>query len=266
MSPLLPFLLCASLGLINEPIIVAQEEDFATQVLRATVKIQHDRSTATGFVLNVPQDKSFLLVTAAHVLETTPGEETTLVFRNRVAEGVFKKDPLTVRIRKEGKPLWTQHQTEDVAVLRIVPPKSADLPVVSTELLASDQAIAKFKVHPGEDVFCLGYPHRVEANEAGFSILRRGPIASFPLVPSEKNKSFLLSTHCFEGDSGGPVCLTRTDSDKKDVRLILGLITGQHFLDEEMKMVYGSTKIRHRLGLAIVIQASFIRDTLGRLP
>ena len=49
------------------------------------------------------------------------------------------------------------------------------------------------------------------------------------------------------------------------VRLILGLVTGQHFLDEEMKMVYGTTKVRHRLSLGIVIQASFIRATLERL-
>ena len=36
----------------------------------------------------------------------------------------------------------------------------------------------------------------------------------------------------------------------------------EHFLDEEMKMVYGTTKVRHRLSLGIVIQASFIRATL----
>jgi len=30
---------------------VAQEEDFNTQLMRATVKISHDKSTGTGFVL-----------------------------------------------------------------------------------------------------------------------------------------------------------------------------------------------------------------------
>ncbi len=30
-------------------------------------------------------------------------------------------------------------------------------------------------------------------------------------------------------------------------------------------MVYGTTKVRHRLSLGIVIQASFIRATLERL-
>ncbi len=33
-----------------------------------------------------------------------------------------------------------------------------------------------------------------------------------------------------------------------------------------MKMIYGTTKVRHRLGLAIVIHASFIRETMERLP
>jgi hypothetical protein len=121
-------------------------------------------------------------------------------------------------------------------------------------------------------VACLGYPHRVESNEAGFPVLRSGSVASFPLVPTAANRTFLLSANTFEGDSGGPVyladcrrCLPGRD-EPQEVRLILGLVTGQHFLDEEMKMVYGTTKVRHRLGLAIVVQAAFIRETLDRLP
>jgi hypothetical protein len=139
------------------------------------------------------------------------------------------------------------------------------------DLLATDETLKKFEIHPGDTLACLGYPHRVEANEAGFPILRNGPIASFPLLPTRANKTFLLSTNTFEGDSGGPVYLAgpRRSSPGKDkpkeVRLILGLVTGQYFLDEEMKMIYGTTKIRHRLGLAIVVHAVFIKETLDRL-
>jgi hypothetical protein len=52
----------------------------------------------------------------------------------------------------------------------------------------------------------------------------------------------------------------------EDVRLILGLVWGLRFLDEEMKMISGTTKIRHRLGLAVVLQAPFIRETIDRVP
>ena len=32
-----------------------------------------------------------------------------------------------------------------------------------------------------------------------------------------------------------------------------------------MKMIYGTSKVRHRLGLAIVIHASFIKETIDLL-
>jgi hypothetical protein len=140
------------------------------------------------------------------------------------------------------------------------------------DLLATDRDLQKYRVHAGDVLACLGYPHRVEANEAGFPILRSGTVASFPLLPSRVTRTFLLSANVFEGDSGGPVFLADPKrllpgkEKSEEVRLIVGLVTGQHFLDEEMKMVYGTTKIRHRLGLAIVVHAAFIREVIERLP
>jgi hypothetical protein len=255
----------------------AGQEDLNTELMRATVKISHDKSTGTGFFLcrPDPRDSSrsqFVLVTAAHVFENIPSEEATLFFRKKEAEGVYKKVPMKLLIRADGKPRWTKDHSEDVAVLVVEPPQEADLPKLTPDLLATDEALKKYGVHPGDTLSCLGYPHRVEANGAGFPILRTGPISSFPLIPARVNKTFLLSTNTFEGDSGGPVYLadpmrSLPGKDKgEEVRLILGLVSGQHFLDEEMKMIYGTTKVRHRLGLAIVVQASFIWEALDRLP
>ena len=259
-------------ALVISPAILLGD-DFHTDMMRATIKLQHDKSTATGFVLRqtLPQDKRgtrTVLVTAAHVLELTVGNETALMYHVREAEGVYRKESTPLVIRKEGQPLWTRHPTEDIAAMVIVPPEKADLSEVSTNLLASDDLLRKYKVHPGQTVTCLGYPHRTEANAAGFAILRTGPIASFPLVPATVNKTFLLSMNTFEGDSGGPVYLTSPSpgDEADDTRLIVGLMHGQHFLDEEMVMIYGTSKVRHRLGLGIVLQAAFIRETLERLP
>jgi len=246
----------------------AEDEDLNTKLMRATVKISHEKSTATGFILSTHKDKSLILVTALHVFDNTPGEETTIVFRSKQAEGEYKKEPTKLIIRKDGKPLWTKHPTEDVAVIRITPPKNADLAPLSTELLAGDDELRKHKLHPGSTLACLGYPHREEGGKAGFPLLRDGPIASFPLLPTAKTKTFFLSANTFEGDSGGPVYLSkpsRTDPDKEEVRLIVGLISAQQMLDEEMKMIYGTTKVRHRLGLAIVVHASFIKETIDLL-
>ena len=84
-------------------------------------------------------------------------------------------------------------------------------------------------------------------------------------------KTFLLSSNVFEGDSGGPVFLAEPNRlvegkpQPQPVRLILGLVAGQHFLDEDLKSPYEIRKVRHRLGLAIIPHASFIRETLEAL-
>jgi predicted methyltransferase len=206
-----------------------EDDNFDTQLMRATMMISHAKSTAAGFVLT-RADGKFILMTAAHVLDGTPGNETTVVFRRKQSEGVYEKEPTKLAIRKDGKPIWTKHPTEDVAAIPIVPPMSADLPKISPGLLASDDSLRKHRVHPGDNLSCLGYPYRNESSNGGFPILRSGPIGRFPIVPTAKTKTFYLSASTFEGDSGGPVYLSRA-SDKADGRLILGLIVGQrHWL------------------------------------
>jgi len=248
--------------------IFAAEEDLNTQLMRATFKIMHEKSTATGFILKKNNEEKYILITAAHVLSNTPGNETTLQFRTKKADGEYTKDPVKVTIRKDGKPLWAKHPTEDVAVLWVTPPKNSDLSNLSTDLLASDTLLKKHKVHPGDLVSVLGYPHRIESNNAGFPILRHGSIATFPLYPTAKTRTFFLSGNIFEGDSGGPVSLSKpssTEPNKEEVRLILGLVSAQQFIDEDVKLIYGTSKIRHRLGLAIIIHASLINETIDLL-
>lgn len=252
-----------------------QADDFHTLMMRATIKLQHDKSTAAGFILRQPRPATagggrWILITAAHVLERNSDNETSLIYRVREAEGQYRKEKVALAIRKDGQPLWTQHPAEDVAAIVVAPPENVDLPEVSTDRLANDDLLRKRGVHPGQLVTCLGYPHRTEANQAGFPILRSGSIASYPLIPSALNKTFLLSANTFEGDSGGPIYLAdpceNAEKPTEDRHLILGLMHGQHFLDEEMSMIYGNSKVRHRLGLGIVVQAAFIQETLEKLP
>lgn len=256
--------LAIALIVVSPGTMSVHADDFHTDMMRATVKLRHDSSTAAGFVLRQsrPQDQGgtrSVLITAAHVLEKTKGAETTLVYRVREGEGIYKKQTIPLAIRKDDKPLWTKHSTEDVAVMPVVIPDGADLSELSVDALANDDLLRQHKIHPGQTIACLGYPHKVEANEAGFPILRIGAIASYPLIPSMTNKTFLFSANTFEGDSGGPIYHAETG-------LILGLMHGQHFLDEEMVLIYGTSKLRHRLGLGIVVQSASIRQTLEQLP
>lgn len=243
----------------------AEAEDLNTRMLRATVKLSHDDSTATGFILTPDDGKSFLLVTANHVLANTKGNETTIVYRSKVADGEYKKLPTKIIIRNDETPLWTKHPSEDVAIIAVTPPEGADLALIPTSFLATDDDLTQHEVHPGREMFFLGYPHREEASEAGFPILRVGPIASYPLLPTQKIKTYYVNANIFSGDSGGPVYTSRPgvgDDPTENVPMIMGVIHGQRFVHNTVKGDYITVKTHHQFGLAIVVHASFIIETI----
>lgn len=252
-------------------------EDFSTQVVSATFKVIDAKSNAAAFILSRPaQGKpdqfESILVTAAHVLELTQGNHVTLQLRMKEGEGDYHKLPMKLPIRAHGKPLWVKHPTADIVAIRITPPKDADIPRLSVDLLADDAAYKTFEIHPGDRVLTCGYPHEVEANAAGFPLLRAGSIAAFPLVPAKTVKSYFADLNTFEGDSGSPVFfdeMNRSYGGKEQpgrVQLIVGIVIAQEFFDEEVKMHYGTIKNRQRLGLAIVVPAAFIRETVQLVP
>jgi len=252
-------------------------EDLSTQVVSATFMVVNPQSNAAAFVLNRPKPGKpdqieSVLVTAAHVFEQAEGNEATLQLRSKKGEGEYQKLPMKLAIRANGKPLWSKHPAADVAAIRISPPKEADIPRLSLDLLADDTAYKKFEIHPGDRIMSCGYPHQVEANAAGFPLLRAGAIASYPLLPAKTVKSYFAELNTFEGDSGSPVFFdeaNRSFGGKMQpdrVQLIVGIIIAQEFFDEEVKMHYGTIKTRQRLGLAVVVPAEFIRETVKLVP
>lgn len=256
----------------------AEGTDLDTQLMLGTVKVSDPDSTGTAFILSRtdpdnPKGTQFLLVTAEHVLGRTKGDEVSVVFHKRDAEGGYAKSPSKVKVRKSGKPLWTKHPTVDVAVMPITPPADAFTPSLAIDLLASDVDLARYEIHPGDIFRCIGYPHPnlFESGDSGFGVVRSGCIASYPLLPTRKSKSFLGDFNIFEGDSGAPVYLAenaRVYGAKPEtgrVRLILGLVSGQHFIDEEFKMIYQNGKFRHRMGLGIIMHASAIKEAIDLL-
>ena len=231
------------------------------------------RSSSSRVPAKDPKATQFLLVTAEHTLSRTKGEEVTIVYHKKKADGGYEKAPVKLRVRQAGKVLWKKHPALDVAILPITPPAEVVLPAISTDLLASDADLEKYEIHPGDMVRCIGYPHpnQFEPGEAGFGVVRAGCIAGFPLLPTRTTKTFLLDMNTFEGDSGAPVYLVddhRLLAGKTEpgrARLILGMMIGQHFLDEEFKMIYQTGKFRHRMGFAIVVHATAIKETIDLL-
>lgn len=249
--------------------LAADAHDCHVQLMRATVKVAHERSTATGFLVRQSRPAEgdrILLVTATHVLTATTGPAAALEFRFPLADGSFERRRQPLPVRDGDRPLWTAHPREDVAILPVTLPAEVTGAALPFDCLASEESVIQQRIHPGEALFLLGYPHRTEANSLGFPILRQGTIASYPLVPIAAHPTFLFSGNTFEGDSGGPLYRVGHTSDGTARILLLGLMHGQRFLDEDMTMVYGSTKLRHRLGLGIVVQADFIRQTIALVP
>jgi S1-C subfamily serine protease len=151
-----------------------------------------------------------VIVTAAHVLNEMTGNSVTVIMRRKQGDSSWQEAPIEVPIRLEGRPLWVQHPRADVAAVYLPPvPDDLHTALVGTEFLASDEALAKIEIHPGDELNVLGYPLGF-SNPGGFAVLRSGKIASYPLIPTRNHPYFLLDFRVFKGNSGGPVYLVET--------------------------------------------------------
>ncbi len=138
--------------------------------------------------------------------------------------------------------------------------------------MTSDFQGEKFHVHPGDQLFVLGFPYGDEANDAGFPILRSGRIASYPLTPTNLHKTFLLDFEIFKGNSGGPVLFyseTRVYGGSThigSVQFIMGVVSQERELTEKVESLSETVVRKHKLGLAVISQANFVSELINMLP
>jgi S1-C subfamily serine protease len=250
--------------------------DISSILMRSTFRIQDEKSFGTIFIMgepipDQPGKGTFVLITAAHVLDEMKGNTATLFLRKRIGVA-FVKIPYPIQIRNNGSPLWIRHPKVDVAAMRIVLPQDIDIQIFSTELLADDKKLEELEIHPGDELLVLGFPYGAEANEAGFPILRSGRIAGFPLVPTSETLTFLLDFPVFKGNSGGPVFMHHENRSYKGatnigvVRMILGVVSQEKELEERVQSLSETLFRKHKLGLAIIVHASFVKEVLTMLP
>ncbi|MBI1748108.1 MAG: trypsin-like peptidase domain-containing protein [Acidobacteria bacterium] len=256
-----------------------QEPEFNTLLIQSTFRIDGpDGKFGTAFIVgrpfssDDPKKVSLVMVTAAHVLEEIQGEFAVLSMRRKLGSGRWDRQAVSIKIREASRPLWTRHPDADVAAMYITVPDGLIETVITTDVFADDQILTRFEVHPGDELLCLGYPLGAEANPAGFPILRSGKISSFPILPTRETKSLLYDFRIFPGNSGGPVYLVGENriyggsTNIGKVHFLVGLISKEKLLVQETSQLYEKRQQMYSLGLAEVIHASLIKETIYLLP
>lgn len=218
---------------------------------------------------------AYVMITAEHVLQEMQGDSAVVHLRREVDEttNTWVDQPVEIPIRVNGKPLWTKHPEADVAAMYINIPAQDAPQLISTNLLVDDKMITEYEIKPGDEFRSLGYPLGVASNAARFPVLRSGRIASFPLLPTDKTKTFLLDLRVFKGNSGGPVFFVeryRVVPNKlgtyTNYHFIMGMVTQEVLFTEQTVSPYSQELHQTQLGLAVVVHASIIKQTIEMLP
>lgn len=229
-----------------------------------------------------PTKGRWVLVMAGHVLDGIAGDSAFMAMRS-YQNNSWNRVPIPLQIRQAGKPLWAKHPTADVAAMYVSIPSGLEPQHTfsSTTLLGNDEKFIAYGLHPGDQLFALGFPFCEEGN-FGFPVLRGGTLASYPLVPSSTVHSFLLDFSVFPGNSGGPIYTpggTRIRGNAISAGappMVVGLVSAQALEPDVPNPSSSSTgalftaappnQKRGSLSLAIVVPASFISDTIEALP
>jgi len=278
-------MLIVSCFLCWAPTAVAQQanEDLNVYMMEATVKLQGKNSLGTGFMLLRPMQVQsgpqgsvsgyVVLITAAHVLEEIPEDEITVVMHSRMSSGDWSRHESKLPIRRNGLPLWRKDPEADVAVMYVLPdvPPFTMARTPTVDLLATDELLQKYDMAPGINLKCLGFPLGMESSPAGFAILRTGDIASYPLLPTARTKTFLMDFRVFKGNSGGPVYFSQplfrgSASIGGGANFIMGLISKEALFSVQSVGPYESSVNELQLMLGVVTHASIIRRTIEMLP
>lgn len=280
--------LCATVVAADEPAANPEPAvlpDINTLLMKSTFKIVGENSkVGTIFILGkpsstLPQNAAFyVLVTAAHVLDGIQGNSAIIFFRRKDGDNYFET-PYLYQIRQAGIPLWVKHPDADVAAVFIEPPpQDNDIPLLGSNFLATDKMLEDYEIYPGREIKVLGFPLGVGSNSAGFPILRTGSVASFPLVPTREQKTFLVDFRIFEGNSGGPVYFhdpswhKRVSNESRrifvshEAQMILGLVSQQVSMTEITQSYLQETKQKYPLSVAEVVHGTLIQETINLLP
>lgn len=247
--------------------VVARVSDAADPIedsIRATARISSGPESATAFVVDLGADraegKRFALVTAAHVFEEMKASSCIVHFRLPDDDAGFVRRETELNVSDDGRPLWTKHDRADVAAIPIELPAGVDVEPFDVDRIADETFFEAGKVQAAQAIYVPCFPAKVESNEAGFPIVRRGSIASYPLKPPIVGDTLLVDYSNFGGDSGAPVTMTFENEP-----IVIGITTGSLRQTDKASTDFEERTTHMPLGLATVVRSVLILETLEGL-
>ena len=139
--------------------------------LRATVKLSGDSAAGTGFLIE--KDGKIFLGTAAHVLHDMPGETCRIVYRAKAKGKSSERKEAVLKIRDGEQMLWKENKELDVAVIEWNMPDDSNCVPFPFDRIAMEEVAKKGVIGVGRDVCIPCHPVKMEANPAGWAVLRR---------------------------------------------------------------------------------------------
>lgn len=217
----------------------------------------------------------YVLVTAKHVLEDINGDKAQIKVRIRLADSSYNVNNIIFNIRDKGKNLYysPKDSSIDVASIYMALPEQIDLELIPADYLADDDYLKSIEIHPGDNVFCVGFPFGRSSNEYFFPILTDGIISSYPILPSKTYKRILLNINIFSGNSGGPIYLYQfgrtinhnTYFDRSFFKII-GLLSKEFVKTKD----YEAGKIKFTettyMKIAEIIPSVYIKELIDSMP
>lgn len=237
-------------------------------MIEATFKVKNKDQAGTCFMVAPPAKVDWapdiaVLVTAAHTFENTSDPDFSVIMRAGGEENEFTRKEVPIKVRSEGKPLWTSMAGLDVAVMQFQVPTGVVCRPIPFEQLAGREAFAQRKIRAASRAWVFCFPAQLEANEAGFPVVRNATVASVPLG-GENNHTFLADFSTFGGDSGAPLMIVDR-SGPVERPLIAGLITGMQRQTDKTSLPFEELTVHTPMGLAIIIRSDDVRRVVEKL-
>ena len=240
-------------------------EPAAERLVNATFKVFNSASTATGFLVkdaapDAPRT-NVVLVTANHVFTKAKGDHVLLVCRVKDENGAWQRLDHKVVIREKDADLWTRHPSQDVAVIRCTLPPEAVFDALPESAVTGETETAGLSV--GTGLFYCSYPHRTEANGAGFPLLRTGVVSGYPLFPVAEYPKVFFTGPTFSGDSGAPIAMKVSGGDCP--LAVVGLIITRTQQNDRLKSDDWEVTFKRDISLGAFVHAAYIAECLNAL-